>query len=145
MKSKCEKCGQEIDWKKCFMCGKDVDGNLLRATIPKEIFKEDDFHVLIEDLHPICNECEKFRNDFDYEFIQLCYDMKLFEWYRAKSNKRGEFFPSQLVYNIDVRRIKNLYYTLMEICAEGYDVSLKDDLRQQREDELNYIWRKKDA
>jgi len=142
---KCPKCNLEIEWSKCFVCSREVDGQLLRVTIPKEVYGMDpESRILVEDQHPICKECNDFKKAFDINFINLLTDLKAFEWYRAKSMKQGEYYPAEFVYNIDRLKLKEMYYQLMTVLADGYEVGMNDEIHKEREDEFNYIWRKKD-
>jgi len=129
---------------KCFMCGRETDDQLVRSPLPKELLERDAIGQLAEEFHPICEDCNEFRRIVDSHFITLCEDAKLFEWYRATSKKRSEYFPSELVYNVDVDELTELYYTILGICEKAYRTSSNDKLREDKKGELNYEWRKKD-
>lgn len=135
----------------CFMCGKECVlsmDQLQRSLLPKELLgpgEVSNVHDLVEDLRPICKKCNEFRKVVDAFFIALCEDAKLWEWYRSDSKSRGVWFPPQLVYNISLDRLRELYFEIMDVCEEAYRVSNDDEVRQNLRDEFNYAWRKRDA
>lgn len=129
---------------KCFMCDVDVDGELVRTTLPKEILGKDSDGNLSEDFHPICQKCFYFKRIVDLNFVRLCEEAKLFEWYRANSKRKGEYFPSTLIYNVDIAKLRELYYYILDVCEAADRVASDDQHRTDLRDELNYMWRKKD-
>jgi len=129
---------------KCFMCERDVDGQLLRTTLPKELIGKDTDGNLFDDNQPICSMCDDFKRAVDLNFINLCNDARLFEMYRADSKKRSDFFPSELIYNVDIEVLRELYYHILDTCEKAYKVASDDKHRQELRDGLNYAWRKKD-
>lgn len=128
----------------CFLCGKENNDQLSRSMIPRELLDRDDNGNIIVKEYPVCIKCNRFMRMIESTFIQLCEDARLFELYRANSTSRGVYFPSTLVYNVDVHRLRALYMTIFETCVEADRVASDDELRQQRRDEFNYNWRKKD-
>jgi hypothetical protein len=128
----------------CFMCGIEIDGQLTRTTLPKELLGKDEHGNLSENPKPICQKCYYFKRVVDQNFTRLCEEGKLYELYRSKSKKRGEFFPTELVYNVDVEKLLELYYHILDICEIAYRISTDDAHRKAVEDELNYNWRKRD-
>lgn len=129
---------------KCFVCGKENDDKLERSPLPKELLDRAPNGDLAEDFKPICRECNDFRKMVDSHFITLCEDGKFLEWYRSNSKKRGEYFPPELVYNIDINTLKDLYNLIREIAEAAREKSEDKQARKDFEDELNYQWRKKD-
>lgn len=127
----------------CFMCGIDVDGQVVRSPLPKELLELDPNGMLSEDLQPICKKCNTFRKVVDHNFVRLCEDARLFEWYRCKSKKSGEYFPPTFIYNIPVERLRELYYQLLDVCEEANRIASDDVHRKELEDNLNYEWRQK--
>lgn len=130
---------------KCFMCGIETMDQLERSPLPKELMELDDANNLAEDLHPICKKCNDFRRIVDSHFITLCEDAKLFEWYRSDSKKRGEYFPPTFIYNIPIERLRELYYEILTICEEADKTASNNILRDERKEQFNYEWRKRDA
>lgn len=129
---------------KCFMCGLENDDALERSPLPKELMDRNEVGDLAEDLQPICKSCNDFRKIVDSHFITLCEDAKFWEWYRSDSKRRGEYFPPELIYNIDIITLKELYYLITDIVEEARQKSENKKARKDIEDELNYRWRKRD-
>ena len=132
---------------KCFVCGKErVESydHLERSPFPKELMAPNEAGDLAEDLQPICRDCNDFRKIVDSHFITFCEDAKLWEWYRSKSKKRGEYYPPTFIYNIPIETLKELYELIKEIALEAYKKSEDKQAREDIEDSLNYAWRKKD-
>lgn len=131
--------------KTCFLCGIETTDDLVRSTLPKELIGKDENGNIVEDFHPVCRKCYYFKRAVDINFINLCKDTKLFEWYRPRSKKQGDFFPAELVYNVDLDELRELYYAVLNVCEAADKVSCDEEHRKKTEDDLNYYWRKKDA
>jgi hypothetical protein len=130
---------------KCFLCDVENNDKLTRSLIPRELLDKDDAGNIIVTEYPVCLKCNRFMKVVESNFIQLCTDARLFEWYRANSTSRGVYFPPTFVYNVDIHRLRELYMKIFEMCVEADKTASNDDLRQQRRDDFNYTWRKKDV
>lgn len=129
---------------KCFMCGIETSDQLVRSPLPKELLDKGPDGQLLEDLQPICESCDNFKKNVDNNFVRLCEENRLFEWYRSNSKKRSEYFPPEFVYNIDVEELREFYYMILSMCEKAYRVASNDVARDNKRENLNYEWRKKD-
>jgi hypothetical protein len=129
----------------CYHCGILTDSELARSPMPKELLGKNDNGDIVEDLKPFCRKCYYIQRAADLNFINLCNDAKFFEWYRATSRKRSEYFMPELVYNVDVEVLREIYLRLVELCFLADKVASDDTRRQEIIDNLNYVWRKRDV
>ena len=130
--------------KECYLCHVETDGHTTWTTLPKELLDKDENGNRFDDPQPLCRKCYNFKRAVDTNFTNLCADTRLYELYRANSNKRGVFFPTELVYNVDKEKLRELYDLIINLCEVAENAASDDTRRQDIKDELNYEWRKKD-
>lgn len=129
----------------CFMCGEEAKGLDMRNPVPKEFFWPNEVGILPDNPHPVCKECNEFREDFDTGFLEMCKRVKFFELYRSTSKYQSEYYPQQLIFHISKKILLDLYFVAMEYAEEAWKEGNDKEWRKEKEEELNYDWRKRDA
>lgn len=126
---------------KCFLCEQDnAHPNDLKYPIPQELYDATDTPVQV----PYCPSCYKLKATVDANFMILCRQAKVMEWYKSASSKKSFYYLSRWVFNIDMDRLRELYFQILMTCVDAERKSNDKDWRKWNEEQFNYEWRKRD-
>ena len=127
---------------KCFLCEReDAHPNDLKYPIPQELYDATDNPEQV----PFCTSCYRLKSTVDAGFIILAREAKIMEWYKSTSRKKSAYYLSRWVFNVDMDRLRDIYYLLLMLCVDADKKSNDKDWRKWNEEQFNYEWRKRDV
>ena len=127
---------------KCFLCEQETaHPNDLKFPIPPELYDPTDNPEQV----PYCTRCYQLKGTLDANFMILLREAKIMEWYKSGSRKKSVYYLSRWVFNVDLDKLRDLYFRLLMTCIEADKKSNDKEWRQLNEEQFNYEWRKRDA